>query len=113
MHPITGAELVRGWGLERPARFVLEHHENVDGSGYPAGLTGEEITLEARILHTVDAFAAMTRDRPYRDAMSVEEALDELRRFSGKQFDPEAVATVDAVIRAAEAGGAESEGLVA
>jgi diguanylate cyclase (GGDEF)-like protein/putative nucleotidyltransferase with HDIG domain len=114
MHPITGAELVRAWGLERPARFVLEHHENVDGSGYPAGLTGEEITLEARILHTVDAFAAMTRDRPYRDAMSVEEALDELRRFSGKQFDPEAVVTVEAVIRAAEAGGgAESTGLVA
>jgi two-component system cell cycle response regulator len=114
MHPVTGAELARAWGLERPARFVLEHHEHIDGSGYPAGLTGDEITLEARILHTVDAFASMTRDRPYRAAMSVEDALDELRRFSGKHFDPESVATTVAVVRAARAGrGAGQTGLVA
>jgi len=114
MHPVTGAELVRAWGLERPARFVFEHHEHVDGSGYPTGLVGSKISLEARILHTVDAFAAMTRDRPYRAAMGVEEALAELRRFSGTQFDAETVAAVEAVVRSGQAdGGAEAPDLVA
>ena len=74
---------------------MLEHHEHVDGSGYPGGLAGDEITLEARILHAVDAFAAMTADRPYRDAMSTTEALAELRLHSGTQFDPEVVAAVE------------------
>src|SRR5206468_697770 len=69
------------------ARFVLEHHERVDGSGYPQGLAGEDISLEGRVLHAVDAYAAMVSDRPYRSAMHEADALDELRRGSGTQFD--------------------------
>jgi diguanylate cyclase (GGDEF)-like protein/putative nucleotidyltransferase with HDIG domain len=94
-HPVVGAELLRAWGLSEPARFVLEHQEHVDGSGYPAGLAGEEIALESRIIHVADAFIAMTLDRPYRRAMERDEAIDELVRHSGTQFD---AAVVDAVL---------------
>jgi diguanylate cyclase (GGDEF)-like protein/putative nucleotidyltransferase with HDIG domain len=94
-HPIVGAELLRAWGLTEPARFVHEHHEHVDGSGYPAGLKGEKIALESRIIHVADAFIAMTLDRPYRRAMEREEALEELVRHSGTQFD---ASVVDAVL---------------
>jgi diguanylate cyclase (GGDEF)-like protein len=87
-HPTVGAELLRAWGFPGSARFVLEHHERVDGEGYPAGLVGEEISLEARIIHLVDAFTAMTSDRPFRAALSHAEALAELRRHRGSQFDP-------------------------
>src|SRR2546423_2823808 len=78
-HPAVGAEILDAWGFAAISRFVLEHHEHVDGSGYPGGLVGDEITLEARILHAVHPFAAMTAERPYRDAMSPTEALAELR----------------------------------
>jgi diguanylate cyclase (GGDEF)-like protein/putative nucleotidyltransferase with HDIG domain len=94
-HPLVGAELVRAWGFSAAAQFVLEHHEHMDGRGYPAGIAGEAITLEGRILHVVDAFTAMTSDRPYRRAMSVEDAFAELRRLSGTQFD-------ETVVRALE-----------
>jgi HD-GYP domain-containing protein (c-di-GMP phosphodiesterase class II) len=86
-HPIVGAELVRAAGLPAAAQFVLEHHERVDGTGYPAGLTGDAISLEARILHAVDAYAAMTSERPYRHAMSAEKAIAEIVSLSGTQFD--------------------------
>jgi putative nucleotidyltransferase with HDIG domain len=86
-HPIVGAELVRTAGLPAAARFVLEHHERVDGAGYPAGLAGDEISLEGRILHAVDAYAAMTSDRPYRRAMSADEAIAEILSLSDTQFD--------------------------
>ena len=77
------------------ARYVAEHHENIDGSGYPAGLRGEEIALESRIIRVVDAYLAMTLDRPYRLAMSPEAAAEELRRCAGTHFDPD---VVDAVL---------------
>ncbi|MBM3175026.1 MAG: diguanylate cyclase, partial [Chloroflexi bacterium] len=67
---------------------VLHHHERWDGNGYPSGLKGEAIPLEARILTVADAFEAMISPRPYRDSMSYKEAVDELKRRSGKQFDP-------------------------
>ena len=67
---------------------VLHHHEWYDGSGYPAGLTGERIPLQARIIAIVDAFDALTTDRPYRPASSSEEALDLLELHSGSHFDP-------------------------
>jgi diguanylate cyclase (GGDEF)-like protein/putative nucleotidyltransferase with HDIG domain len=86
-HPVVGAELVRAAGLPAASRFVLEHHERVDGTGYPAGLAGDSISLEGRILHAVDAYAAMTTDRPYRCAMSADKAIAELLRASGTQFD--------------------------
>jgi diguanylate cyclase (GGDEF)-like protein/putative nucleotidyltransferase with HDIG domain len=102
-HPVVGAELVRAWGEPAAAQFVLEHHERVDGSGYPAGLAGDEISLEGRILHAVDAFAAMTSDRPYRAAGTVEDAVAELRAMSGTQFDPEVVRAVEQVLAEREA----------
>jgi len=71
------------------AEWILRHHEWWDGSGYPIGLAGRSIPRECRILSIVDAFDAMTSDRPYRKAMPVELAVKELRKFSGKQFDPE------------------------
>src|SRR5262249_24590036 len=94
-HPVVGAELLRAWGLDRPAHFVEEHHEHVDGSGYPAGLRGEEIALESRIIHVADAFVAMTLDRPYRRALARDEAIAELVRHRGTQFD---AAVVDALL---------------
>lgn len=73
------------------ADFILKHHERHDGKGYPIGLKGDEIPIECRILTIVDAYDAMTNNRPYRRAMSKELAIEELRRCSGGQFDPELV----------------------
>ena len=77
--------------LETIADLILKHHERWDGQGYPLGLSGEDIPLACRILAIADAYDAMTRDRPYRRAMSREKAISELRRFAGTQFDPELV----------------------
>lgn len=70
------------------ARYALTHHEKYDGTGYPHGFAGEEIPLFSRIISICDAYEAMTADRPYRMAQSVEYAINELRRCSGTQFDP-------------------------
>jgi putative nucleotidyltransferase with HDIG domain len=97
-HSQLGAELVRAWGDPAAARFVLEHHERIDGTGYPAGLKGDEISLEGRILHAVDALAAMTSDRPYRSAGTMEHALAELCALSGTQFDASVVDAIERVL---------------
>ena len=73
------------------ADWILKHHEWWNGQGYPLGLKGEEIPLECRILAVVDAFDAMTSDRPYQKAISLEVAIDELQRGAGIQFDPQIV----------------------
>ena len=70
------------------ARAVLEHHERWDGSGYPKGLKEREICLEARILAVADAYDAMTQGRPYRKEMSPADAVAELERQAGRQYDP-------------------------
>jgi putative nucleotidyltransferase with HDIG domain len=89
-HPVWGAEiLAQGEGFEVARRIARWHHENIDGSGYPDGLRGERIPLEARIVRIADAFDAMTHARPYQRARSVEWALEELFRYAGTQFDPE------------------------
>jgi diguanylate cyclase (GGDEF)-like protein/putative nucleotidyltransferase with HDIG domain len=99
-HPVVGAELLGSWGLAGPAAIVLQHHERMDGSGYPAGLTGEEISIEARIVHVADAYVAMVRDRPYRKAMTEHQAFAELARHARTQFDPDVVVALFAVERA-------------
>jgi HD-GYP domain-containing protein (c-di-GMP phosphodiesterase class II) len=89
-HPVTGARLVESFEDFEPALpYVLHHHECWDGGGYPHGLSGARIPLEARLLGVADAFDAMTSARAYRPALGVEEALTELERCSGTQFDPE------------------------
>ena len=93
-HTVVGAELLSSWGLPGPATIVHQHHERIDGSGYPAGLSGDEIRIESRIVHAADAYIAMIRDRPYRKAMSQEDAFDELARHSGSQFDSAVVSAL-------------------
>jgi len=73
------------------ADYVLEHHERWDGKGYPGGIKGEDISLQARIIAIADSYDAMTSDRTYWKRLRKKEARDEIRRFSGKQFDPEIV----------------------
>jgi len=88
-HPNMGSEIAGKLKfLKKAGGYVSHHHERYDGQGYPDGLKGEEIPLGARILGVVDAFDAMTSDRPYRPALSVEIAVQELEKGSGKQFDP-------------------------
>ena len=91
-HPSIGERLLRPLGLTRPvATLVRHHHERFDGTGYPDGLAGEAIPLGARVIAIVDAFDAMTCERPYREARSRSEALGELRCEAGAQFDPQLV----------------------
>jgi putative nucleotidyltransferase with HDIG domain len=91
-HPGAGAWMLRAIGVANEALpGVLFHHERWDGRGYPGGLAGESIPLEARILAVADAFDAITSIRPYRSARPAANALDELQRCAGSQFDPEIV----------------------
>jgi putative nucleotidyltransferase with HDIG domain len=91
-HPLHGQQILRGIEfLEGAARVVAQHHEKWNGSGYPLGLRGEEIDLNARIFAVADAFDAMTSDRVYRAGKPYEAAAEELEKFSGIQFDPKVV----------------------
>ena len=89
-HPVRSAELVTTISSLRGAieDAVRHHHENFDGTGYPDALAGYAIPLGARIIMVADTLDAMTTDRPYRKALPFERALEEIRKFSGKQFDP-------------------------
>lgn len=95
-HPSRSAELASTIGEFRGAvaLAIRHHHENYDGSGYPDGLAGEAIPLVARIIMIADTIDAMTTDRPYRKALSFERTMEELKKFSGKQFDPRLVELV-------------------
>jgi two-component system cell cycle response regulator len=90
-HSQIGADILGTGHFEDIRGWILAHHERPDGTGYPFGLTGEDIPLEARILAAADAYEAMTADRVYRPALGVEEARAELRRCAGSQFDPRVV----------------------
>jgi putative nucleotidyltransferase with HDIG domain len=91
-HTRAGYEILQKVSfLTTASEMVYSHHERFDGSGYPRGIAGEEIALGARIFAIADAFDAMTSDRTYRNALPAEEALAELLRNSGTQFDPSAV----------------------
>lgn len=92
-HPLIGYQMVASIPFLRNAgEIVRSHHEMFDGSGYPEGLKRDEIPLPARVFAVVDAFDAMTTDRPYRAAMTVDQAAAELTRMAGTQFDPDVVA---------------------
>jgi len=84
------------------ADLILKHHEHWDGSGYPLGMSGEEIPIECRILALADAYDAMTNDRPYRKAMEKEEAVAELKNKAGSQFDPVLVQTFLSILEEKE-----------
>lgn len=93
-HPRIGFELVRGHVSPQVAQVVLTHHERYDGTGYPSQLATSDIPIEARVLQVADAFDAMTSVRPYQPAMSVGYAVEELTRYAGTQFDPQAVSAI-------------------
>ena len=99
-HTIVGERILRASpALRSVATVVRAAHENWDGTGYPDGLAGEDIPLAARIVFACDAYVAMTSDRPYRAALSPEEAMNELMRLAGTQFDPNVVRVVVAHVR--------------
>jgi diguanylate cyclase (GGDEF)-like protein len=88
LHPRIGARLIEHVpALRAIVPALLYHHERWDGEGYPSGLRGKDIPVEARLVAIADAFSAMTQERPYREKMSTDEACDELRRCAGSQFD--------------------------
>ncbi|HSC91044.1 MAG TPA: diguanylate cyclase [Gaiellaceae bacterium] len=91
-HPQIGYRMLESLGVDPLADWVLRHHERWDGTGYPEGVSGEAIPLGARIIFVADAYDAMTSDRVYRARLSDEEAVAELRRCAGTQFDPAVVA---------------------
>ncbi len=100
LHCVKGYRIaLSSSGLSGVADLILKHHECWDGSGYPLGIKGEEIPVECRILAIVDAYDAMTTDRPYRKAMSKQAAVEELKRCSGGQFDPELVEVFLSVLK--------------
>ena len=91
-HPVVGAELIKSFSLFREGQdLVLHHHERYDGTGYPAGLSGEDIPLGSRILAVADAFDAMISVRSYRPSLSLDQAIEELITNQGTQFDSDAV----------------------
>ncbi len=101
-HTEKGRKMIEGIPfLERAIPHVIHHHEKFDGSGYPEGLSGTSIPLASRIIAVVDAFEAMTRERPYRERLGMRTALEELKKGSGIQFDP---AIVKVLVRLCTSG---------
>ncbi len=98
-HPQIGYRMLESLGVEPLAQWVLHHHERWDGGGYPNGLPGEEIPLGARIIFVADAYDAMTSDRVYRQRLSDEDAMAELVRCAGSQFDPDVVTAFASELR--------------
>jgi len=105
-HPLIGANILKPvafpWAI---TPIVRHHHERWDGEGYPAGLKGEEIPILARILCVADGYEAMTADRPYREGRTAAEAMEELHRCSGSQFDPRVVHAMHGIIEELERTG--------
>ena len=96
-HPVAGARMVETTEYDDIRSWILFHHERPDGSGYPEGRGESDVPLESSIIAVADAYEAMTSDRPYRRALTSEDAGDELRREAGRQFRAD---VVDALLRA-------------
>jgi HD-GYP domain-containing protein (c-di-GMP phosphodiesterase class II) len=103
-HTIDGEKMLKqvGGTLSSVGRIVRSSHERFDGGGYPDGLAGEEIPIESRIVSACDAYNAMTTNRPYRAARSAAEAVRELRRCTGSQFDPQVISAVVGAVQFTE-----------
>lgn len=98
-HPGDGADMVKGTYYEELSPIIEQHHERMNGSGYPYGLVGEDILIEARIIAVSDTFDAMTKDRSYRKAFAPEEAFAELDRLKGSQYDSEVVEAFEGILK--------------
>lgn len=98
-HPSDGADLVLETTYNYLAPIIEQHHERLNGSGYPRGLKGHEILLEAKIIAVADTFDAMTEDRAYRKAFPPQYAIDELKRMSGTHYDPEIVDALEIILK--------------
>jgi putative nucleotidyltransferase with HDIG domain len=99
-HPLLGVRILESVRQLRDIiPFIRHHHERFDGGGYPDRLAGDDIPLEARILAVADAYEAMTSNRPYRKARSSREAVEEIRRGAGSQFDPQVVQVFQAAFQ--------------
>ncbi len=95
-HPVHAYQLLKNIDFPWPvARMILQHHERLDGSGYPAGIKGDDIILESRILAVADIVDSMTSDRPWRKAFTVEKTMEEIQKHSGVKYDS---AVVDACV---------------
>lgn len=95
-HPVHGFQILKSIEFPWPVgKMILQHHERLDGSGYPGGISGDDIILEARIIAVADVIDSMTSDRPWRRALPLDAALDELKKGRGTKYDP---AVVDAVL---------------
>jgi HD-GYP domain-containing protein (c-di-GMP phosphodiesterase class II) len=91
-HPQAGFNIIKDVDFSWPiAQIILQHHERIDGSGYPQGLTGDAILLEAKILTVADVVEAMASHRPYRPALGIEAALNEITKHRGTSFDADVV----------------------
>jgi putative nucleotidyltransferase with HDIG domain len=91
-HSQAGFEILKDIEFEHPvAEIVLQHHERLDGSGYPRGLSGEAILLEARIISVADVVESMGSHRPYRPSLGMKKALDEIQEYKGVRYDAQAV----------------------
>ncbi|HSG61468.1 MAG TPA: HD domain-containing phosphohydrolase [Pseudomonadales bacterium] len=99
MHPVVGADILNNIDFPWPVSdIVLQHHENYDGTGYPSGLCGEEICVEARIIRVADVYESLVSHRPHRDAMTPEAAKRFIGEHSGRYFDPEIVGHLFALL---------------
>lgn len=91
-HSQLGYEIIKQFiDNEHYATIIRQHHERLDGSGYPEGLKADEICMEAKVIMVADSFDAMTSNRPYRPGLSVEEAIIEIRKYQGTWYDPKVV----------------------
>jgi putative nucleotidyltransferase with HDIG domain len=108
VHPESGYEILKDIEFSLPvAEIVLQHHERIDGSGYPKGLKGEEILIEARILAVADVMDAIASHRPYRTALGIDAALEEIEKNKGSIYD---AAVADACLKLFREKGFKLEG---